>query len=811
MATSALPGRGLRGVIPAALALALAGTGLGLTITPANAAVPSARHPAGTISTVAGGIGGPGPARSVSLQPCAVKSVPGALYIGTGSAIRRVDPRTGFLTNPVTNLAHGCGVTTDSAGNLVVADGAVVQVVSKRTGRFYGRHMSAGHLYRVAGQPGNVRDISHTGNFGPATKALLSNAVDVTLDRYGNVLIADAGQPPYHLEQPLGALVRLVAEHTGRFYGRQMIAGNIYTVAGAGGGTSTNGDVATNYYVGEFIGTVRVDRAGNLVLADGANVLAVAVRTGTFYGQKMTAGHIYAIAGNTASQASGDGVLATKARIDASAAAIDHSGNLVIADCTRVRVVAVRPGRFYGQQMSAGRIYSIAGNRYTQGCDYPFTTSGDRGPARSAVINATWVTVDSAGNVVFADAGNRVRVVAERTGHFYGERVRAGDVYTIAGNGQPQDSGLGLLATRAEFRPYGLTQDHAGDLLVSTADYGPVLMVPAASGRFFGQTMAKGHTYAIAGTGNLGQAGNGGPAIKASMAPGVLAMDAAGNLLITDLAHYEVRVVAPRAGVFYGQHMRADHIYTIAGDGNYTSSGDGGPATKAGLFPTAIALDRAGNIVVADSQNSQIRVVAARTGPFYGRHMTSGDIYTIAGNMTGNYSGDGGPAIKAGLDGRDVAIDAAGNVVVADAGNERIRVVATRSGTFYGRHMTAGDIYTIAGTGNSGHTGDGGPAIKATLWDPEAVAIDSAGNVAIADTDNAMIRMVAVRSGTFYGKRMIAGRMYTIAGTGVSGYAGDGGPARRALLRLPRWLAIGRAGNVLIGDWGNGTVRSVSR
>jgi hypothetical protein len=70
--------------------------------------------------------------------------------------------------------------------------------------------------------------------------------------------------------------------------------------------------------------------------------------------------------------------------------------------------------------------------------------------------------------------------------------------------------------------------------------------------------------------------------------------------------------------------------------------------------------------------------------------------------------------------------------------------------------------------------------------------------------------MVAVRSGTFYGKRMIAGRMYTIAGTGVSGYAGDGGPARRALLRLPRWLAIGRAGNVLIGDWGNGTVRSVS-
>ncbi len=150
--------------------------------------------------------------------------------------------------------------------------------------------------------------------------------------------------------------------------------------------------------------------------------------------------------------------------------------------------------------------------------------------------------------------------------------------------------------------------------------------------------------------------------------------------------------------------------------------------------------------------------------------------------------------------------------MVADAGNERIRVVATRSGIFYGRHMTAGDIYTIAGNGNTGYAGDGGPARKATLSDPEAVAIDGAGNVVIADTANSVIRMVTVRSGTFYGKKMTASRIYAIAGTGrVYGYAGDGGPAARALLSFPGWLAIGRAGNILIGDWGNGTVRSLSR
>ena len=822
MANCRLLPRGVGGAVSAALLLA--GAGLGWASAPAQGAVSAARVPAGTITTVAGGFGGPGPARNVAVQPCAVKSVPGALYIGGGSVVRRVDPRTGFLTNRVTNMAGVCGVTTDAAGNLLVADSAVVRVVAKRTGRFYGRHMSAGHTYTIAGQAGKMRDINHTGNFGPATRALLSDAVDVTLDHAGNVLIADAGQPPYHYEEPLGAMVRLVAERDGRFYGRQMIAGNIYTVAGSGAGLSVNGTLATSDYLGLKMGTVRVDQAGNLVLADGDGqyVDVVAVRTGKFYGQKMTAGHIYTIAGHPSPPGSGvygDGVLATKAAlVYGGAAAIDHAGNVVIADCTRVRVVAVRSGQFYGQKMGAGRIYSIAGNVVSpSGCDRPvFSESGDGGPARKAgIYDATGVTVDSGGNVVIAQADDRVRVVAERTGHFYGQHLRAGDIYTVAGNGQALYSGLGLLANRAEFLPAGVTQDHRGDLMLSSFSErnvsGHVLMVPAAAGRFFGRTMATGHIYAIAGSGRGGNPGNGGPAIKASMTPGVLAMDAAGNVLVADGTNDEVRVVAARSGIFYGQRMTADDIYAIAGDGSYISSGDGGPATKAGLFPSSIAVDRVGNVLVADTQNNQIRVVAVRTGSFYGQHMTAGDIYTIAGTGSPRYAGDGGPATKAGLNPQGISIDTAGNVVVADLLNERVRVVAARSGVFYGRHMTAGDIYTIAGNGFQGYSGDGGPAIKATFSDPEAVAIDSAGNVAIADTNNSVIRLVAVRSGTFYGKKMTAGRIYAIAGTGIAGYSGDGGPATRALLNLPQLLAIGRAGNLLIGDWNNDRVRSVSR
>ena len=166
--------------------------------------------------------------------------------------------------------------------------------------------------------------------------------------------------------------------------------------------------------------------------------------------------------------------------------------------------------------------------------------------------------------------------------------------------------------------------------------------------------------------------------------------------------------------------MTARHIYTVAGNGTYGFSGDGGPATAAELdYPDQTAVDGAGNLVIADSANDRVRVVAASTGTFYGQAMTAGDIYTVAGNGTTGFSGDGGPATGAELDSpRGVTVDGAGNLVIADRGNNRVRVVAAGTGTFYGQAMTAGDIYTVAGNGTVGFSGDGGPATSGRAGQP---------------------------------------------------------------------------------------------
>ena len=142
---------------------------------------------------------------------------------------------------------------------------------------------------------------------------------------------------------------------------------------------------------------------------------------------------------------------------------------------------------------------------------------------------------------------------------------------------------------------------------------------------------------------------------------------------------------------------------------------------------------------------------------------TAGDITTIAGNGTDGYSGDTGSATSAEIGpATNVAVDQAGNVIIADASNNRVRVVAQASGTYYGVTMTAGDIYTVAGNGTSGFSGDDGSATSAELDSPTGVAVDEAGNLLIADSENLRIRVVANQSGRYYGQTMTAGYIYTI-------------------------------------------------
>jgi len=451
----------------------------------------------------------------------------------------------------------------------------------------------------------------------------------------------------------------------------------------------------------------------------------VASATGTFYGLLMTAGDIYTVAGDGSLGFSGDGGPATNAQISGPlGVSLDQSDNLVIADTgnNRVRVVAASNGTLYGQPMSTGNIYTIAGGGSSG--------LGDGGPAASAgLVHPRGVAVDGSGNVVIVDSDdNRVRVVANSTGTFYGRPMTAGDIYTIAGDGSGGFRGDGGPATRAALRfPKAIALDASGNVAIDDRFNSRVRVVATTTGMFYGRAMTAGDIYTVAGGGTSGL-GDGGPATNAELLrPRGVTVDRSGNLVIADTGNKRVRVLATSTGTFYGRPMAANDIYTVAGNGTAGHrggySGDGGAATGAELFyPSEVALDRSQNLVVADTHNGRVRVVALSTGTFYGQAMTGGDIYTVAGNGSSSYAGDGGPATAAGLSRpRGVAIDRAGNLVIADSGNNRVRVVATSNGSFYGQAMTGGDIYTVAGNGTGGSGGDGGPATEAELNSPNGV------------------------------------------------------------------------------------------
>jgi hypothetical protein len=391
--------------------------------------------------------------------------------------------------------------------------------------------------------------------------------------------------------------------------------------------------------------------------------------------------------------------------------------------------------------------------------------------------------------------------------------MTAGDIYTVAGNGTAGFSGDGGPATSAELNsPGGVAVDGTGNLLIADTFNERVRVVAASTGTFYGQAMTAGDIYTVAGTGTAGFSGDGGPATSAELSDlSGVAVDGTGNLLIADTGNQRIRVVAASTGTFYGQAMTTGDIYTVAGTGTFGFSGDGGPATSAELsFPEGVAVDAAGNLVIADSFNRRVRVVAASTATFYGQSMRAGDIYTVAGGGTTGL-GDGGPATQAKLKGPGgVAVDAAGNLVIDDVYHERVRVVAVATGTFYGQSMRAGDIYTVAGNGTRGFSGDGGPATHAELNRAGAVAVDGTGNLVIADSGNERVRVVAIATGTFYGRAMRAGDIYTVAGNGTAGFSGDGGPATRAELVTPNGVAADAAGNLLIADRGNNRIRMVS-
>ena len=224
-------------------------------------------------------------------------------------------------------------------------------------------------------------------------------------------------------------------------------------------------------------------------------------------------------------------------------------------------------------------------------------------------------------------------------------------------------------------------------------------------------------------------------------------------------------------------------ISTVAGDGQWIYHGDGGLATQSTLFlPMGGAVDGAGNLYLSDSNNQRVRLVNEATGL----------ISTVAGNGTAGFGGDGGPATAAMLTTpTDVKLDGAGNYYIVDSGNHAIRMVNAVTGT----------IWTVAGVGGqSGYSGDGGPATQALLTYPSSIAFDGDHTLYIADTGNNVIRAVNLSTGI----------ITTVAGTGVAGFGGDNGPATAALLNYPWGIALGGNGNLYVADLSNNRVRMVT-
>jgi len=343
---------------------------------------------------------------------------------------------------------------------------------------------------------------------------------------------------------------------------------------------------------------------------------------------------------------------------------------------------------------------------------------------------------------------------------------------------------------------------------------------------------AAGDISTIAGIGTVGENGDGIPAVNASVdQPQGVAIDAHGNTLIADSSNNRVRVVAVSASdpgyVLAGCSgpctWTVGDIYTVAGDGFAGYTGDDLPAVGAQLdAPTDVALDRAGNLLIADSGNDRVRVVAvSASNPGYPLARWSvGDIYTVAGNGPGTlgYNGDGFVATDAELLAPErVAVDTRGDPVIADTGNERVRVVAVSAsnpgyqlGGCAGRcSWTPGDIYTVAGDGFGGYNGNGIRAIGAELHAPSGIGVDASGDLLIADSLNDRVRLVAVSTSN-PGYRLATwtvGDIYTIAGDGTGSYAGDGVPGPAAEFNEPRAMAVDAEHNPLIVDTANHRVR----
>ena len=610
-------------------------------------------------------------------------------------------------------FSYPADIAVDSADNLYIADRGnhCVRYIDVTTGVI--------STYAGTGTNG------FSGDGGAATMAELSYPVGVTLDSSGNLLIADRNNQ------------RIRRVDAG--------SGDISTIAGTGtAGYSGDGGLATAAKLSFPVATA-IDGSGNIYIADTGSNRIRRIDSGT--------GNISTIAGTGSSGSSGDGGLATVATVyRPSGVAIDTGGNLLILQSDNHSIRRVDAG--------SGVITTIVGSGVPG-------YGGDGGPAASALLNdPADMALDGSDKLYIADRNNNsIRVVDSVGG--------SGVITSVTNNSGLLFAGDGGLATSANlYDPNGVAIDAAGNVYIADSANHRIRLVDAGSGLI----------DTIAGNGAMGFSGDGGAAVNASLSfPSAVALDSGGNLYITDTGNNCVRRIDAGSG----------DITTVAGGGSVYPT-DGVAATTATLgFPRAVIVDASDNLIIADSGHQTIRYV----------DMTAGTITTIAGipdtttdtRDSSGFGGDGGLATAATLQfPTGLLLDAAGNLYIADTGNNRVRFV----------DATTGIITTIAGRATRGFGGEGDLATDASLYSPSALALDAtSGDLFIADAGNNRIRRV---DGT-------TGIIRTIAGNGFAAFAGDGGSALDGSLYSPAAIVLDLSGDLLVADPGNDRVRLISQ